>query len=74
MRPPPGRLKLQVIDMTTLCAGSVTIGERSCLVQEEQLGVRAGCHDIPVAAAKLQPTGDPAAYLPVADDLPFGIV
>jgi hypothetical protein len=52
----------------------VTVGERGCLVQEEQLGVRAGCHHLPVTAAKLQPTGDPSACLPVANDLPLGVV
>ena len=74
MRPPPGRLELQIVSMATLCAGSVSVGERGCLVQEEQFGVRAGCHHLPVTTAKLELTGDPSAHLPVADDLPLGVV
>jgi hypothetical protein len=52
----------------------VAIGKRGCFVQKKQLSVCSWLHDRPATTSKLQLTCDPAAYLPIAHNLPLGVV
>ena len=53
-------------------AGPVTGGERRGLVQEEQLGVAIGLHDLAMPALELEHAGDPLSGGPAAG--PDGLV
>jgi hypothetical protein len=46
----------------------MAIRQRSGFVEKEQFGVRSGGHYLAMTPTKLQPTRDPASYLPVAYD------
>jgi hypothetical protein len=59
----PRLAKAHVVAVAALGAGAMTGGKGGSLVQEEELGVRAGAHDLPAAATELEATDDPPPYL-----------
>jgi len=63
----PGRQEGLVGGVAAFGAGPVSGGQRDGLVEEEQLGVAAGPHDRPSAAAELQHAYQPAPDLVTAD-------
>jgi hypothetical protein len=44
----------------------VAVRQGGRLIQKKELGIPAWRHDLTVSPAEFQPTGDPAAHLPVA--------
>src|SRR6478752_6015168 len=74
MRAGPGTAESLVILAAALGAGTMSSGQCGRLVEEEQLGVVAGMHDLTPPPAKLQHTYDPAAHLAVTHDLTVLIV
>lgn len=60
--------------MTAFGARTVSVGQRGCFVEKEQLGVGVRTHDDAVSSAKLQAAGDPAADLKVPHDPTVRIV
>ena len=70
----PGRLEAEVVLVTALGAGPMTGGEGDGLVEEEELGVRAGAHHHTPPPAEAGEARDPASPLSVANDATVGVV
>jgi hypothetical protein len=73
-RAQPGASKTKKVVVPALGARAVAGGHGRGFVEEEQLGIAAWPHDLAVPSAKLEPAGDPAPHLRVADDPPLIVV